>query len=151
MQKKKKAFFFSFFLLFFFFLFGCRLSTEEGKEKPSRSLLLHCSSNLHHHQSRQLLLCHVCVHDIYLLVIIMFSVLRCWVINPSSVWHLIIVILAMPRHWRCYSDVPFSCEGALCEQHNVCFTAAEQTSLSRVPGLQNSRKYKSKEKKKSSS
>lgn len=31
-------------------------------------------------------------------------------------------------------------------KHNVCFTAAEQTSLSRAPGLQNSRKYKSREK-----
>lgn len=71
----------------FFFLYGARLSTEEGKEKPSWSLLLNRGSNLHHYQSRKLLPHHVCVHDIYLLVIIMFSVLRYWVINSFSVWH----------------------------------------------------------------
>jgi len=72
--------------MIFFFLFGGRCYTEEYKEKHSQSLLLDHSSNLHHYQSRKLLAHRVSVHDIYLLFIIMFSVLRYWVISPFHVW-----------------------------------------------------------------
>lgn len=65
-----------------FFLLRGRCCTEECKEKHSQSLLLDCSSNLHHYQSRKLLAHRITAHDIYLLFIIMFSVLRYWVISP---------------------------------------------------------------------
>lgn len=91
---------------------GGRLFTEEGKEKHSWSLLLDCSSNLHHYQSRKLLPHCVYVLDIYNMT--------CYnhVFSTEVLGNLFFQCLALDYSYTRYAKVlkmPFRCSVLLWE------------------------------------